>query len=135
MLVSGATGRQLLRFAAIGLAANAALYAGYLLLTSRGLEHKAAMTVTYCVGVLCTFAFNRRWTFAHDGEARAALFRYVVLYALAYVFQLAALTMAVDVLAIPHQWAMAALILINAALIFIAQKLWVFPAKRAAAAG
>lgn len=133
MPASDKTGRQLLRFAVIGLAANAALYLGYLLLTSQGLAHKAAMTVMYCVGVLCTFAFNRRWTFAHGGDARAALFRYVALYAFAYVFQLAALTVAVDALAIPHEWAMATLILINAALLFVAQKLWVFSPRRAPA--
>jgi putative flippase GtrA len=131
--IDGATGRQFMRFATVGLAANAALYLGYLLLTSQGIEHKAAMTITYCAGVSCTFVLQRRWTFAHDGDARAALLRYLALYAAAYVFQLAALTVAVDSLALPHAWVMAVLIPINAILIFAAQKFWVFSAKRSSA--
>lgn len=126
---SSEIGRQVLRFAVIGVGANAVLYFGYLLLTSQGLGHKVAMTLTYCAGVLCTFVFNRRWTFAHHGSTGQALIRFAAVYGLAYVFQLAALTAAVDVLDVPHRWAMAAIVLTSAALIFLAQKLWVFAAR------
>lgn len=135
MFLRRETGRQLLRYAVTGLAANGALYAAYLLLIARGLGHKTAMTITYFTSVLCTFILNRRWTFTHEGAMRAALIRYVATYAIGYALNLIALAVAVDVLGLPPQWAMAALIVISAALIFLAQKYWVFPAGRVPATG
>lgn len=123
------TARELLRYAVTGLASNGALYAAYLLLSSWGLKYWAAMTVTYMTSVAFTFAMNRQWTFAHRGAVSPALIRYVTLYAIGYVANLGALTWAVDVLGLPHQWTMAALIVVSAILIFLAQKYWVFPAK------
>lgn len=129
MLFRDNTARELLRYAATGLASNGALYAAYLLLSSWGLEYEAAMTVTYATSVAFTFIMNRHWTFAHRGAMSPALIRYVTLYTLGYVANLAALTWAVDVIGLPHQWTMAALIVISAMVIFLAQKYWVFPAK------
>ena len=124
------TGPQILRYGIIGLGANAAFYAVYLLLSSNGLGPKSAMTVTYSTSVLCTFIFNRRWTFGHDGAARAAFFRYVAVYAVGYIFNAAALGLLVDVAGLPHRWVMLALILFSAGAIFLLQKYWVFAAGR-----
>jgi putative flippase GtrA len=125
-----ATARQLWRYGLTGLTSNGLLYACYLALSTQ-VKHTVAMTVTYCAGVLCSFVFNRRWTFSHRGHAGAALFRYIAVYALGYVFNLFALSALVDVAGLPHQAAMAALILISAGMIFLAQKYWVFPAADA----
>lgn len=124
--------RQLLRYLATGVAANALLYAAYLALSAHGVGHKTAMTVTYCGSVLCTFIFNRRWTFEHNGEVPVALLRYLATYAIGYIVNLAALAILVDVAGLPHRWVMAALIVASAGLIFLAQKYWVFPAAPAA---
>ena len=51
--------RQTASFVLIGLAVNAALYAAYLLLTHTLLGSFAAMTVTYCSGVVMGFLLNR----------------------------------------------------------------------------
>lgn len=133
MFSDAATHRQLLRYAVTGLAANALLYCAYLLLSSLGFGHKSAMTVTYCTSVLCTFIFNRRWTFSHGGTVPAALLRYLVTYALGYAVNLAALSLLVDVAGLPHRWVMAVLIVVSAGLIFLVQKFWVFPAERSTA--
>lgn len=127
--------RQLFRYAVTGLAANMLLYAAYLLLTSRGEGHKLAMTVTYCTSVFCTFIFNRRWTFEHGGTIPAALLRYLATYAFGYIFNLTAQLLLVDVAGLPHRWVMAALVVISAGLIFLAQKYWVFPAGHTALPG
>ena len=132
MHASHATVSQLARYALTGLAANALLYGCYLILSTR-LGHTLAMTITYCSSVLCTFVFNRRWTFGHRGRASGALFRYVVTYVLGYVVNLFALSLLVDTAGLPHQAVMAALIAISAGVIFLAQKYWVFPAAARAA--
>jgi len=121
----------MLRYAVIGLSVNALLYAGYLLLSASGIGPKLAMTLMYATGTACSFVGNRRWTFEHRGSVPAALFRYIVTYALAYVFNLVTLMVLVDAAGLPHRWVMAALILVSAGLIFLAQKYWVFPGRAA----
>lgn len=125
----------MVRYALTGLAANALLYLAYLGLVWQGLGHKAAMTVTYGTSVLCTFVFNRRWTFDHGGTVPAALLRYVATYAIGYVFNFAALWWLVDMMGLPHAWVMGVLIVLSAGLIFLAQKYWVFAAQRTVATG
>jgi len=129
------TRRQLLRYAITGLASNALLYAGYLLLTSGGFGHKASMTVMYCAGIAGTFIFNRRWTFAHGGAFPPALLRYLATNALGYVFVLLALLILVDAAGLPHRWVMAVLIVVSAGLTFLAQKYWIFRVAATAAPG
>lgn len=124
------TVRQLMRYGLVGLASNALLYAAYLSLSAAGLGHKLAMTLVYCAGTVITFAFNRSWTFRHDAAAVATFWRYLLTYAAGYAFNLIALWLLVDVGGLPHQWTMAALIIVTAGLIFTAQKFWVFAARR-----
>ena len=69
--------RQLIRFALVGIFLNASLYAAYLLLTHTVLGSRAAMTITYCAGLLIGFVLNRRITFRFDGANGPALLRYV----------------------------------------------------------
>jgi len=82
------------------------------------------------VGVLQTFLFNRRWTFAHRGASAPALARYVLIYFLGYVFQWLALWALVDRLGWPHQLVMGGLVIVTACLIFLGQKFWVFASIR-----
>jgi putative flippase GtrA len=126
MLAATETRLQLVRYGITGVASNAVLYILYLMLSSVGLEHKVSMTVVYCVGVLGTFMFNRRWTFQHTGAASRTFWRYVMIYFAGYCFNLASLWLLVDFIGINHQLIMAALILATAALLFVAQKHWVF---------
>ncbi len=118
---------QFARYATIGVLSNALLYGGYLLLTRHGIGHKTAMSMVYLVGTLVTFSFNRHWTFAYGGRAGGALFRYFSTYATGYLFNLLALWLLSDYVGFPHQAVQAVLILLTAALIFLLQKLWVFP--------
>jgi len=117
---------QFIRYVLVGLASNAVIYIAYLVLTQVGMGPKLAMSLLYCVGVLQTFVFNKKWSFLFDGAATPALVRYATVYAVGYVIQFLALTMLVDQMGLPHQWVMGGLILFMALLLFIAQKFWVF---------
>lgn len=128
MANDNATPRQLWRYVITGLVVNGLLYAGYLLLSKLGMSYKVAMTVTYCTSVLCTFVFNRRWTFSHDGDVATTLPRYIAIYAIGYVANLGALAALVEMADLPHEAVMAALIVVSAGALFLAQKYWVFPA-------
>lgn len=118
--------RQLVRFAAVGIVSNGALFLLYLVLTSAGLSPALSMSLSYVVGVVQTFALNRSWTFAHCGDCAASLARYAATYGVGYVVNLCLLRLFVDELKLPHQWVQGAAILFVAALVFALQKHWVF---------
>lgn len=117
---------QLLRYGIVGLASNAVAYLLYLLITTLGVDHKAAMTLLYAVGIAQTFIFNKRWSFGHDGAHGAALVRYCVAYGVGYLINLAALFVLVDRLGYPHQVVQGVMVFVLAAFLFVLQKLWVF---------
>jgi len=117
---------QVARYGIVGLASNAVLYVLYLGITGIGLEPKLAMSVVFLGGIALTFLFHKRWTFAHKGSARLALARYVWAYGTAYGLNLASLLVFVDLAGLPHQVVQAATVLTLAALLFLAQRFWVF---------
>ena len=118
---------QLVRYGIVGLASNAFGYLLYLGLTYLGMGPKLAMSLLYCVGLLQTFAFNKKWSFRFDGAATPALLRYATAYALGYIVNLSALMLLVDQMGLPHQWVQGAMILVVAVMLFLAQRYWVFP--------
>ncbi len=126
--------RQLLRYGFMGAAINLAGYLLFLALVYVGIDPKVAISFQYPAGATMGF-FGHRWTFAHGGERAGALARYVLAHACGYLINLALLVVFVDRLGYPHQWVQAAAVFIVAALLFVAFRLFVFPAGRAAAPG
>lgn len=123
---------QFARYAAVGLASNLVLYLAYLALTALGLGPKVAMSILYALGVAQTFAFNRTWSFGHEGGLHRAFTRYVASYAFAYGLNLGVLWLAVDREGLPHEIVQGVMILTLAVLLFLLQKFWVFPETRTA---
>jgi putative flippase GtrA len=119
--------RQLIRYAIVGVASNAVLYLAYLGLTFYGTPPKAAMSIGYAIGVVHGFAVNRRWTFGQCGAGTAAFARYLTAYAIGYIANFAMLVALVDGAGLPHQLVQGIAVLTIAALLFMLQKLWVFP--------
>lgn len=117
---------QAIKFGVVGLTSNLVLYLLYLGLTGIGLGHKLAMSLLYVVGVLQTFAFNKKSTFSHDGYLGATFVRYISAYAIGYLINLVILIVAVDQFGYRHQWVQGVMILVLALFLFIVQKLWVF---------
>jgi putative flippase GtrA len=117
---------QFIRFGVVGVISNGALYLLYLGMTYLGMGHKLAATIAYAIGVLQTFVFNRSWSFRDRGAAGPALVRYVTIYGLGYILNMAVLVVAVDRAGYPHQWVQGIMILVLAVFLFTLQKLWVF---------
>lgn len=117
---------QLVRYSIVGLTSNGFGYLLYLGLTYLGMGPKLAMSLLYCVGVLQTFVFNKKWSFRFQGDATPALVRYAAIYAVGYGINFLALMLLVDQMGFPHQWVMGVLVLFMAVFFFVAQKFWVF---------
>ena len=94
---------QFVRYAIVGFCSNAILYFIYLVATNYGIGYKTAMILLYAIGILLTFLFNRRWTFDHQGFVTKAFIRYISVYGLGYVFNLAALFLFMGELEFPYQ--------------------------------
>ncbi|WGS54150.1 GtrA family protein [Paraburkholderia sp. D15] len=123
------TSKQLARFVAVGIASNAILYVLYLAATSIGIGHKVAMTALFALGIVQTFVFNKKWSFQHSGSNGSAFIRYLGAYCAAYCINLAAMMIFVDRYHISDRLVQAVMIVVVAAFMFVAQRLWVFPAS------
>lgn len=86
----------LLRFLAVGVA-NTAVGLGttWALMGLAGLGEGPANAGGYAVGLTCSFLLNRRWTFAHEGAVLPALLRFLLVFGVAYLANLAAVLFAV----------------------------------------
>lgn len=118
---------QSFRYVVVGAISNLALYIAYLGLTALGMEPKTAMSLLFVVGVGQSFIFNKRWTFGYSGAARAVLPRYAAAYGGSYLLNLVLLAILVDRLGWSHQFVQAGAMGLNALLLFLLQRHWVFP--------
>jgi len=121
--------QQFIRYAVIGLGLNATLYGAYLLLTHTLMGSRAAMTVTYCSGVLIGFLLNRKITFCYDGGNYGALLRYAATYGIGYAINFAALWLLVDCAGFAHEIVQGSVTLTLPIVLFTLQKYWVFPVQ------
>jgi putative flippase GtrA len=120
---------QFLRYATIGILLNTALYLSYIALTHTFMNSLAAMTLTYCLGVLLGFIMNRRITFGHQGNEASALLRYILSYLVGYIYNFIVLLLFVDYAGYPHEAVQAGVIVTLWVLLFALQRYWVFPAR------
>ena len=120
---------QSARYLLVGVVSNVVLYVIYLALTAAGISPKLSMTLLFAIGTCQTFVFNRKWTFEHSGVTHWAFVRYLSAYAACYLLNLALLDILADRMHFPHQAVQAGAIIINAALLFIVQRYWVFYQK------
>lgn len=118
--------RQLLRYGLVGGGINLMLYFWYLLFTYLGLESKISMSLIYLVGVGIGFFGHRKWTFAHRGDARQSMVRYMLTHLLGYLINLFLLFCLVDYFGYPHELVQGAAIFVVAVFLFIVFKYWVF---------
>jgi putative flippase GtrA len=123
------------RFVAVGIASNLALYLLYLIITGLGVGYKIAMTGLYVLGIAQTFIANKTWTFAHRGEVRGSLVRYLVAYGLGYVLNLGTLLIFVDKFGLPHQLVQGLAVILVALCMFLMQRYWVFASGSQFASG
>jgi len=123
------------KFMMAGLITNGSVYAAYLLLTFADMGHKTAMSLLFVAGMMLSYNMNKRWTFASTEAREATLWRFVAAYAAAYVLNFLAMWVAVDRMGIPHYLVQAVNIVVISALLFIAQKYWIFAAAPVAGSG
>jgi putative flippase GtrA len=120
---------QFLRYVAIGVVLNSTLYGSYILLTHTFMSNRAAMTLTYCCGVLLGFVMNRKITFSHQGNEAGALLRYILSYLIGYIYNFIALLLFVDHAGYPHEAVQAGVVVTLWVLLFALQRYWVFPVR------
>ena len=118
--------RQLIRYGVVGASSNVIIYFVYLLITYLGVEPKIAMSLIYFIGAFIGFVGNRKWTFAHHGDASSAALRYVWAHLFGYMLNFIILFTFVDRLGYAHQWVQAVAIIIVAVFLFVVFKYFVF---------
>lgn len=78
------------RFLTVGVANTAVGFAVIVLAREAlGFGHLTANAIGYTAGILIGFTLNRVWTFRHTGSASAALWRFLLVFAVAYAANIA----------------------------------------------
>jgi putative flippase GtrA len=86
------------KFVIVGVAnSTVGLLAIYMFKWQAGFGDVAANASGYAVGLGLSFVLNRAWTFRHAGPKLRALVRFLLVFVVAYSFNLAALIMLLEV--------------------------------------
>jgi len=93
---------QLVRFLIVGALNSAIGLAIIWFAMAAGVTNAAANAIGYAVGVIVSFALNRRFTFAHRGDWRPALLRWLAVFAVAWPANLIVMLLAVRAGVEPH---------------------------------
>ncbi len=91
-----ALGHTALKFAGVGVINTLLCLAVIFALKSvAGFGNVPANMAGYAVGLSCSFLLNRRWTFAHNDRLLPALLRFVLVFLVSYLLNLAAVLAAI----------------------------------------
>lgn len=93
--------RQVVRYYAVGAAVNGIGYLLFLLFISIGVEHKAAASFLYIVGVLASYLLNRKFVFNRIPTARFSSIKLATMLVGGYILNISLLFFFVDILNIP----------------------------------
>ena len=85
-----------IKFAVVGIANTlVGLFAIYMCKWLLGFSDTLANISGYIIGLAVSYLLNRGWTFQHSGAALPALARFVLIFALAYLLNLATVLVAI----------------------------------------
>lgn len=118
---------QLIRYGLVGVVSNGLLLGIYFILTElAGLVPELAATMTFCLGVIWTYVFNRNWAFRSESAHRNAIPKYILSYVLAYFTTIGTLSFGHRLIGLPHLVSQILAILVSAVTLFALLRLWVF---------
>ena len=117
---------QLVRFGVVGVLHNVFFYLLYLLVTWLGTDPMLAVAMLYPLATLVSYFMNRHWTFAHRGQMRQSMSRYIAMHVLGYLLNLGIIAIGVDYLNLTHQYVQLFAIVFLAALFFLLSKFFIF---------
>lgn len=121
---------RLARYAIVGMAANGALYLGYIALTAIRIPPEAASALLFVVGVTATYIVNRGWSFKSRENHGWAAPRYAATYLFGFGIQIGVLAAAYRMFDVPHLIAQLFAMACAAATIFLLLNFWVFGRDR-----
>jgi putative flippase GtrA len=118
---------QLVRYALVGVLNTGVGYAViFLCMGVFGWNHVVSNVAGYAVGLATSFLLNRNFTFRSTGAARAELKRFLLIFAVSYLANLAVLVLLVDVMGISSGWTQLIAGIVYSVLFFLLSKYYVF---------
>jgi len=118
------------RFGASGLVNTALGVFVIFLLTALGLNYVLANAGGYLVGLMTSFLLNKHWTFRAKGDQKGELIRFLAVFAVGYLVNIAAVAFAVEILGWRALVAQLVGVACYVALSFLGMKFLVFVDKK-----
>ena len=124
---------QFVRYGVVGAFLNLFGFLIYLVVTWLGMEPKLAITVFYPLSVLYGYFAHKRVSFRHASSLRDIwpMIRYVFVYALGYIINIAFLYLFHDRLDYPHQLVQVVVIVILIFFFFFSLRYFVYKKNKA----
>lgn len=117
---------EIIRFGIVGVISNILIYCLYLTMTLWNVPPKVAMSFAFLIGTCSSFISNKKWTFADKSDYTKTAYRFIIAYAVVYIFNLICMWIAVDYLHVRHYIYQGISILVFAVILFFVQKYWIF---------
>lgn len=120
---------KLVKFLTVGVA-NTAIGLGVIFAAmALGAHYLVANAIGYSCGVLFSFVVNRSWTFAHDGDWRHSLVRWMAVSGLAYAAQFVVVACGHGTLGLNAHFAQLAGAPVYTMVAFLGARRFAFPGK------
>ncbi len=118
--------KEIVRYAAVGAAANFVGFSLYVVFTTLGLSPVLTISIFYPLYIGLTFFLNKKWSFNHNGRISTSAVRYLIAYVGCYALNVSVLKFFCGYLGYSHLVIQAIAIPVIALLLFVTQKYWVF---------
>jgi putative flippase GtrA len=117
---------QSLKFILVGVLNTAIGYGCYFICLHLGLDYILSLTISHIIGVANSFLWNKLWTFKSKGGIRRELPRFITVYAVTYILNLAVLAVLVEGLSLDKRLSQAAVTCVLTAVSYFGHRLWSF---------
>jgi putative flippase GtrA len=121
---------QWLRFASVGAANTLLSWCAYALLVALGLHYLLASGLAFALGVVNSYALNRRWTFGSRARRTPEALRFVVVQAVGLAVDVGLLFVLVHDVRVHHLIGQALVFPVASVVTFLLSRRWVFAGAR-----
>lgn len=117
---------QFLKYLCVGGFTNAIAFGTYIVFVQFGFSPVVAMSTTYLIAALASFAANKGWTFRSDASISRSALKYILSQILGYGTNLVLLSWLYYMIGVPHQTAQLIGIGVVAVELFLLNRYYVF---------
>ncbi len=117
---------QFIKFITVGVLNTLIGLAVFYFFSFLGFHYSLALGLSYGVGIINSYIWNKKWTFQGKGNVFVEMLRFVLIYLCSYLINLLLMYIFVEKIDIVPEISIVITLLLTTAISFIGHKLWSF---------